>query len=340
MYRHQYVERETGSIRTEAIFADRIVRTLYSAARENAPVLFRALTGRHASALLGYLNYDVALGARLSGGRAFLRRLGVDLRECLDPPESLDTARKVFERRIRYWECRPLPADPRIVVSPADARVLVGSLREASALFLKDKFFDFEELLGRDRRRWLAAFAGGDWAVFRLTPEKYHYNHTPVAGRVVDHYELPGRYHSCNPAAVIALATPYSKNRRVVTVIDTDVPGGSGVGRVALIEVVALMIGDIVQCYSEVGYERPRPVEPGMFVVRGAPKSLYRPGSSTDVLLFQRGRVRFDEDLLRNRADGRVASRFSLGFRTPLVETEVRVRASVARRIDGAPIAG
>ena len=31
---------------------------------------------------------------------------------------------------------------------------------------------------------------------------------------------------------------------------DTDIPGGSHVGFVAMIEVVALMIGDIVQCYS------------------------------------------------------------------------------------------
>ncbi|HDO33570.1 MAG TPA: phosphatidylserine decarboxylase, partial [Chromatiales bacterium] len=41
----------------------------------------------------------------------------------------------------------------------------------------------------------------------------------------------------------------------------------------------------------------------------------------------------FDADLVRNRADARVASRFSLGFQAPLAETEVRVRSSIARRI-------
>lgn len=333
MYRHQYVERETGRVRTETIFADRLVRTLYSAGRESAPVLFRALTGRRASRLLGYLNYDSRLGLWISGGNGFLEKLGVNLGECVDDPAALDTVRKVFERRIRYWECRPMPLDPRVVVSPADARVLVGSLCDTSALFLKEKFFEFEELIGTDRRRWLRAFEGGDWAVFRITPEKYHYNHTPVSGRVVDHYEITGAYHSCNPSAVIALATPYSKNRRVVTVIDTDVSGGTGVGYVAVIEVVALMIGDIEQRCSDVRYRGPRPVERDMFLCRGAPKSLYRPGSSTDVLLFQRGRVCFDADLLRNRADARAASRYSRGFRVPLVETEVRVRSSIASRM-------
>jgi len=43
----------------------------------------------------------------------------------------------------------------------------------------------------------------------------------------------------------------------VVTIIDTDVEGGSYVGIVAMIEVVALMIGDIVQCYSGKEYEKP-----------------------------------------------------------------------------------
>jgi phosphatidylserine decarboxylase len=44
------------------------------------------------------------------------------------------------------------------------------------------------------------------------------------------------------------MVRPYSKNKRVVTIIDTDVEGGTGIGLVAMIEVVALMIGDIVQC--------------------------------------------------------------------------------------------
>ena len=103
---------------------------------------------------------------------------------------------------------------------------------EHSALFLKGKLFTFEELIGK--AFWLEAFRDGDVAVFRLTPELYHYNHTPVAGRVADIYELAGEHHSCNPQAVVEVATPYSRNRRTVTIIDTDVSGGSGVGLVAM----------------------------------------------------------------------------------------------------------
>jgi Phosphatidylserine decarboxylase len=90
-------------------------------------------------------------------------------------------------------------------------------------------------------------------AIFRLTPDKYYYSHVPVGRLVLDVYEVGGTCHSCNPLAVVAVA-PFSKNRRVVTILETDVPGGARIGLVAMIELVALMIGDGVQCYSETGY--------------------------------------------------------------------------------------
>ncbi|MEW6112377.1 MAG: phosphatidylserine decarboxylase [Thermodesulfobacteriota bacterium] len=276
----------------------------------------------------------------LHGKARLLRQYGTNLAECVDPPRMLNTARKLFERKIRYWEFRPTPSDLGAVVSPADAKVIIGSLAGNSSLFIKNKFFDLEELLSIWSNRWTNAFVDGDFAIFRLTPEKYHYNHTPVAGKVVDFYAITGAYNSCNPAAVISLAAPYSKNKRMVTIIDSDVPGGTRVGLVAMIEVVALMIGDVEQRYSEVRYEDPRSLKVGMFLHKGCPKSLFRPGSSTVVLLFEKGRVHFADDLIRNVNRADVRSRFSAGFGRPLVETELNVRSLIAKRSDdlGSPV--
>ncbi len=327
---HQYIERDSGRVVTEQLVGDRMVRLLYHDVRENSTKLFRMLTSSWSSHILGMVNFDLPV----LNERAFLESCGISLSECLDTYDHLDTPRKIFERRIRYWECRPMPSDTDAVVSPADARVLVGSFHETSLVFLKEKFFSFEELFGGDNTAWHTAFTGGDFAVFRLTPDKYHYNHTPVAGMVVDTYAIDGGHHSCNPTAVVAVATPYSKNKRVVTVIDTDVPDGTGVGLVAMIEVVALMIGDIVQAYSSEAYNAPQPVEKGLFLLKGQPKSLYRPGSSTDILVFQEGRIDFAGDILDNMGKPNVSSRFTRGFQKPLVETDIRVRSllGTARR--------
>jgi phosphatidylserine decarboxylase len=330
---HHYVRRSDRQVVTERLLGDYTINFLYSPVRERARWLFKALTSRQVSKLLGLLCFDLPLARRLVGQQRFLNACGVDLGEAVDA-ETLDTPRKIFERRIRYWDRRPMPDEPDAVVAPADARVLVGSLRADSQLFIKDKFFAVEELFGRNKRQWLDRFGDGEWAIFRLTPDQYHYNHTPAAGVVVDFYEISGRYHACNPSAVVQVVTPFSKNRRVVTVIDTDVAGGTGVGLVAMIEVVALMIGDVVQCYSAERYADPQPLRVGMFLARGAPKSRYRPGSSTDVLIFQKGRIRFAADLVANQLRAEVPSRFSLGFAQPLVETDVKVRSLIARRTE------
>lgn len=327
---HQYIDRRTGQVRDEILYADRVVTALFGRRRERPGVLFHLLTSRRFSGLLGFLNYDCLISRRMGGIQGFARRAGIDLSECLDPPESLDTPRKLFERRIRYWETRPMPAEPHVIVSPADARMVAGSFERTSQLFLKEKFFGLDELLGGHKPEWRDAFADGDWAVFRLTPDKYHYNHVPVSGRVLDIHEIDGGCAPCNPGAVMALDGIYAKNRRVVTVIDTDVTGGTGAGLVAMVEIAALMIGDIVQAYSRVRYDDPMAVTPGLFLEKGQPKSLYRPGGSTDVLIFQKNRVRFRDDILSNLTRTDARTRFAEGFGRPLVETEVAAREAVA----------
>ncbi len=328
---HQYVDRVSGSVRDERLYWDSAIRFLYSPVREKAPRLFAAMTSPRMSSFLGFLNYDSFVGRCFSGGRRFMLSCSMDWTECLDDPDSLRTLAQVFERKIRYWERRPMSRDERAVVAPADSRMVCGSFEDGTPLFIKGKFFDLEELLGSGP--WWRRFADGDWTVFRLTLDKYHYNHTPVAGVVKDFFVLDGACHACNPAAVVEVVTPYSKNRRHVTLIDTDVPGGSQVGMVAMVEVAALMIGDIVQCYSDEKYVSPRAMAPGLFLHRGAPKSRYRPGGSTDVLLFERGRVRMSSDLVRTQQRIDVVSRFSRAFCAPLAETEVRVRSTIAERL-------
>lgn len=325
---HEYVDRASGRVLQENLFHDRIIGFLYSRVRERSPGIFRAAISRQTSWLFGYLQFDLPLAARLFGNRRFLESVGVNWDECLEDPHTFTTPREIFERKIRFEQCRPTPDDPSAILAPADSRVIVGSLENDPQIRIKDKFFNLHELLG-GRTKWIEAFKGGSYAIFRLTPEQYHYNHTPVSGSVKSHYSVYGCYHSCNPSAVVEVATPYSKNRRDVTIFQTDSLDGSCVGWVAMIEVVALMIGDIVQCYSDQGYEGPMPMAPGLLVRAGRPKSLFRPGSSTTILLFQRGRVTFSEDLLRNRLCG-AHSRFSLGFAEPLVETQVKVRSAIA----------
>ena len=335
MRAHQYVERGSSRTVTETFCGDPVVSFLYSRVREDAGWLYRALTSAHLTNLLGVLRFDVRPLNAARMRERLASTCGVNLAECADPLETLDTVRKVFERKIRYWEVRPMESDSATVVSPSDARLVLGSFQQTSRIFLKDKFFQFEEMLGAGKTDWIRAFSLGDYAVLRLTPDKYHRNHAPVTGVVRDLYELDGGFQSCHPAVIIAQATPHSKNRRTVTIIDTDVEGGSRVGLVAMVEVVALMIGDVVQRYSRERYDDPLVVRTGMWLERGCPKSLFRPGSSTVVLMFQPGRVRFCDDLVANLQRADVQSCYSAGWGQSVVETDVAVRSTIARAVRG-----
>jgi len=254
---HQYIDRHSGQVRTERLFADRLVNFLYSEVREKTPTVFKAITSARGSSLLGLLNFEAMLGVRLKATAEAVRSWGVDLGECLDDPATLDTPGKLFTRKIRYWQTRPMNPEPAAVVAPADSRVLLGSFGPHSLLFIKEKFFAFHELLGDLKTRW--------------------------------------------------------------------------VGLVAVVEVVALMVGEISQRYSQEFYDDPQPMTPGLMLTKGQPKSLFKPGSSTVVCLFQPCRMDFDQDLIDNQTSPKAVSRFSRGFGQPLVETEVRVREQIGR---------
>ncbi|RPH50483.1 MAG: phosphatidylserine decarboxylase [Desulfobacteraceae bacterium] len=330
---HQYIARETGAVQTEALFADSLIAWIYGAVLDKADWLFNALISCRASKMLAWLNYDMCSNLDRGGVQHIIKSLNIDPEEILDDISRYQSLRNVFERKIRYESCRSMPQLSDSVVSPADARLLLGFFLQTSSFFIKEKFFDYSELIGVNRQNWLSKFADGDVAIFRLTPDKYHYNHVPVSGVVADHYEISGRYHSCNPGAVVSAVTPLSKNRRIITIIDTDTHDGTCIGCVAMIEVVALMIGDIVQCYSDIAYDDPKGMTVDMPVRKGQPKSMYRPGSSTTVLIFEKGRIRFSEDLLQNLFRQDFLSRFSKGFGKTLVETDVRVRSEIGRRV-------
>jgi phosphatidylserine decarboxylase len=84
--------------------------------------------------------------------------------------------------------------------------------------------------------------------------------------------------------AVVEAIRPHSTNRRFVAVLDTDVPSDSQLGTVAIFEIVAILIGRVTQVYSKHRYMLPSDMYLGLFCKRGAPKSVFEPGSRSIVL--------------------------------------------------------
>jgi phosphatidylserine decarboxylase len=79
-----------------------------------------------------------------------------------------------------------------------------------------------------------------------------------------------------------------SENKRVVTEIDTE-----GFGTMLYVEIGATFVGSIHQTYT-----------PNRRVQKGEEKGYFEFGGSCLALLFERGRIAFDKDLIHNTQNG------------------------------------
>lgn len=112
---------------------------------------------------------------------------------------------------------------------------------------------------------------------------------------------IPGMYHASGPYSLRRLIPYYSSNFRMVTPVDSD-----HFGRTAMLEVGALSVGSIRQLF-----------QPDSPVAKGAKKARFELGGSTVALLFEKGRMEIDPDLLAHTEEG--------------IETYVRLVDSIGR---------
>jgi phosphatidylserine decarboxylase len=325
---HHYIDSNDGQAVAESLLADRIIRFLYNTARESPSTLQRIASSQQVTSALATWEFDRALlRPQLTIARA-AQRLAIDLAEVFDDLSRWTRLRDLFERRIRYWQLRPLSTPASPIVSPADGKLLHFGHTHDAMLSIKEKFISVKQLLGK--MPWADVFTASSGVVVRLTPDVYHYVHSPVAGHVVDVYDIEGQFHSCNPSALVSFEAPYLWNRRRVVVVDTDVNGGSNVGRVAIVAVAAMMIGRIEDCYCDTRYDNPRPLIAGMRLRIGAPMLMFRPGSSTVIALWSRERATIDSRLAQLSSRRNVPGRFSEWLLMPWNEVAVRVRSPIA----------
>jgi phosphatidylserine decarboxylase len=325
---HHYIDSNDGQAVAESLLADRIIRFLYNTARESPTALQRIASSQRLTGALATWEFDRALLRPQATITRTAQRLAIDLSEAFDDVSHWTRLRELFERRIRYWQLRPLPAAVPAIVSPADGKLLHFGHAHDAMLSIKEKFISVKQLLAR--KPWSDVFTASSGIVVRLTPDVYHYVHSPVSGRVIDVYDIEGQFHSCNPAALVSFDAPYVWNRRRVVVVDTDVNGGSNVGRVAIVAVAAMMIGRIEDCYCDTRYDNPRDLVVGMRLRIGAPMMMFRPGSSTVIALWSRERAAVDARLLQLSSRRDVPGRFSEWLLMPWNEIAVRVRSAVA----------
>jgi len=228
--------------------------------------------------------YDSPESAKeIPGFIAFHNLIREDIK---DPLDSFKNFNEFFYRKL-HEKARTVsdPSDPARLVSVADCRMMAfETVNEATNLWIKGREFTVARLLGQAYQDQAQNYIGGALAIFRLAPQDYHRFHVPVDGRIGAMTYIAGEYYTVNPQAIRTTLDVYGENARKIVPIDSPV-----FGRVMAVCIGAMMVGTILTTVKE-----------GDEVVRGQEFGYFAFGGSTIVLLFEKGAVEWDEDLLQN----------------------------------------
>ena len=188
-----------------------------------------------------------------------------------------------FTRKIKP-DCRPVPEDLDVLISPCDCLATDYPIQENTTFSIKNTEYTLRSLLRSPRLA--KRFRGGYAYVLRLTVEDYHRYLYSVSGKQSKNYHIDGTFHTVNPIANDYLPI-YKENTREYTVIRSK-----EFGDVLQMEVGALLVGKISNHKQST------------VVTRGEEKGFFEYGGSTIVVLTQKGRVTPRSDLLTNSKNG------------------------------------
>lgn len=210
----------------------------------------------------------------------------LDLSEVLHPLDWFKSFNEFFYRELKP-DARPVsaPNNPKIIVSPADCRsVVFNQMDAATKIWVKGRDFTIKRLLGEAYPEDVERYTNGALGIFRLAPQDYHRFHIPVDGKMGVPKTIEGEYYTVNPMAIRSALDVYGENVRICVPIDSVAHG-----RVMVICVGAMMVGSTVITQGA-----------GAEVKRGDELGYFKFGGSTLLVLFEPGRMVFDQDLADN----------------------------------------
>lgn len=277
-----YIERKTGKRCIEKVYGQRSLLLFYGDGfwREMFSTLFLPLTTciPWASRFYGYLQKKEASKKKIA---PFIQTYEVDASEFAE--KNFSSFNDFFIRKLKP-EARPIVNDPKRLAMPADGRYLVYP--SFSDFRVKGQDFSLSEFL--QNLAWGNRFSEGSMAIIRLCPSDYHRFHFPCDGVPTEAKCIPGPLYSVNPIALAKRLSILSENKRMVTEIETK-----QFGTILYVEVGATFVGSIHQTYT-----------PNCPVKKGEEKGYFEFGGSCIVLLFERGKIEFDPDLIANTRNG------------------------------------
>ncbi len=282
-----YIDRGSGKMQEEDVYVEGGIRFLYgktAVARTLGRVFLHTLAKWPLiSWIYGYVQKCSCSRKKIA---PFIERYRLDVSEFQEDVSQFSSFNDFFIRHIKP-EKRPIYADQRYAVMPADARyTFFENVTKDSPFTIKGKSFFLESLL---RDPALAAhYVGGNMVIARLCPTDCHRFYFPCECVPTESKNINGMLFSVNPIAIKDNPWIYCANRRVLTALQTK-----QFGQILFLEIGATAVGSIHQTFT-----------PYSVCQKGSEKGYFSFGGSAIVMLFQPRCIRFEKDLIQASASG------------------------------------
>ena len=258
----KYFNRGADEVEIEQVYGEKAVDWLYesSVGKLLSPVV--------CSSLISSMYGSAQDSSIISGGKVepFIKEFNIDMNEYevqADAPEGkrYTTFNNFFIRKFKEG-ARPFAAEKNKLPAFSEARYFgYSSLDETQDVPVKGTYMSAKAIL--NNKKWAKEFQNGPMLLARLCPVDYHRYHFPDNGEVLDDYRVSGKFHSVNPIALKKKNDVLCTNERHVTIIQTE-----NFGKLAYVEVGAIMVGKIVQSYGGTRFRRGQ--EKGYFLFGGS----------------------------------------------------------------------
>ncbi|WP_320170132.1 phosphatidylserine decarboxylase [Maridesulfovibrio sp.] len=278
----KYMDRKTGNVLKEKVPGAGWLKWLYHNPAGKL-ALDMLVKRKFISRWYGWLMDTPSSRNRIT---EFVRDLDIDMNEILKPLDQFSSFNDFFTRELKPG-CRSVDLNSESIVSPADGKITAFADMDAlHTFFVKGQEFSLDSFL--QDRMLSKKYAGGAMMIIRLAPADYHRFHFPAEGRTTLTRQIDGDYCSVSPYAVKDRMRIYWENKREYSELRTETAGD-----ILMCEVGATMVGSIVQKYI-----------PDTITGKGQLKGWFKFGGSTVILLFEKDKIRVDEDIIRNTISG------------------------------------
>lgn len=278
----EYIERKTGEIKIEKVPGEKYLKFLYYNPFGELPLNLVVKK----KFLTEYYGKKMDKPESVKKIPSFIEQADINIAEAKKRVEEFKSFNDFFYRELKEG-ARTVDYRENVLASPADGKILAfENLDIEKEFYIKGDKFTLEEFFAD---KVLAnKYKDGVFMIIRLAPIDYHRFHFPADGEISESKLIDGVYYSVSTHAIKKNFRILCENKREYSILKTE-----KFGDIAMFEVGATMVGGIKQSYK-----------PNSYVRKGEEKGYFYFGGSTCVLIFEKGKVKIDEDLLENTKKG------------------------------------